>query len=293
VEVDDTGRTTASLFLYRRLGLPREIRRLLDAGKPLALSTEERWRTEMDLLWEEGRWKRELGAWWRHGRRMTGGSERAERIGACLWVQGRLVPAYVWLSRALGRETDEHWRLRLTETLSRVVEHMSRAPDTKLLAPTLARRLTVRLGTPDQSLGIDMFRRTHDVKTSLDDIGHLRPRPPTAAAESSEWFRQVGALNAALSYFHRHLRDSYSPTRPLSELRHDYRWLMRTVAELGAYGGAARVVLLPGSHRVFTAQEVRHALRSVEFARWQRIRLGAHDRLERLRVDRRPIRRTP
>lgn len=102
--VGEADRERATFELYRRLGLFAELRSMMVSSKLSAVPASDRWRAEMELLWAEGKYKQAWSRWRREGRQMVCEPERLERLGACLWVQGRLVPAYCWLSWQLGRE---------------------------------------------------------------------------------------------------------------------------------------------------------------------------------------------
>ena len=168
---------------------------------------------------------------------------RAERVGACLWVQGRLVPAYLWLAahwRAPAAVDPDHARL-FAETQGRVVEHMARTPELRPIARWLAPRAVGRicaLGGLEQQAGVHAFRRRQDLVSSLDEIRGRR-REAGHAAVSQHWFTEAGSLTAALSYRHRQLRDEFHARGPDEELAADYRELADRFDIVGSAAGPA------------------------------------------------------
>jgi len=159
---DPDKQRSATFLLYRELGLHGEIARMLRAGPPPGVDPRAVWLARSELLWEQGRWGT-LRRAWQHGQVPPAfpAAERAERVGACLWVQGRLVAAYLWLTWHRRRCPDEADRLMLAETEGRVIEHMARVPELHLLARLLAPGLIRVLGTTSQRAGVHLYRRPH------------------------------------------------------------------------------------------------------------------------------------
>jgi hypothetical protein len=203
-------------------------------------------------------------------------------------VQGRLVPAYLWLSWHRRRCRDAADRLMLAETEGRVVEHMNRAPELRLLARLLAPGLIDVLGDTSQRAGVHLYRRRTDLASSLLSItGH--PRSRTEAQTSTTWFTEAGNLTSALNYRHRHYRDTYSPGDvDDDELARRYRELQRQFDSVGAPADGLAAHRLPGAERVFTTSEVIRGLKDVQYGWWHRFRLlsrhvirRAHHRIAR------------
>lgn len=270
----DAQRQAATFMLYRELGLHDEIGPLLDAGTLTGVDPAAIWWARSELLWEQGRWGT-LRRLWRHGdvpatiRRAA----RSERIGACLWVQGRLLPAYLWLTCHRRRCRDRDDRLMLAETEGRVVEHMARVPELRLLARVLAPGLIRELGDTGQTAGIHTYRRRNDLASSLRSLNG-EPRAATEAATSSQWFTEAGNLLAALSYLHRQYRDTYDPANIRdAELSRRYRELQARYRSVGSPSGYWRTHLLPGAERVFTTTEVIRGVFALQHGWWHRVRL--------------------
>lgn len=274
--VGDIGvrRPAAAFGLSRELGLVDEVKRSLERP-PAEVSAGELWMATSDFLWEQGKWNR-LRRLWMNGRvpAELGRTIRLERIGACLWVQGRYVFAYLWLTWYRRRHTGEEM-LTLAETEARVVEHMRRTELRPFARLRIHDVLNV-LQMPDRTMGVDRFRRRGDVISSLRSVDDF-VRADDDASISSEWFGQAGNLLAWITYTHRDLRDNYDETIADSLLRLRYRTLQFRYQVVGSRAGQVRVHLLPGAHRVFGTTEVVVGAFSVQYGWWQRLRIiGRH-----------------
>ncbi|MEV6839618.1 hypothetical protein AB0N17_34840 [Streptomyces sp. NPDC051133] len=290
LDPDDPLRSACTFVLCRELGLHRRLGLMLaDDTRLTAVSADERWWARSEWLWEQGRW-RDLRRMWRHatpgGARGPLAAARAERIGACLWVQGRLLPAYLWLllrRRRFPRGGAEY--LMLSETAGRVVEHMTYTPELRLLGGRLAGRHRADLEHPSPAAGASLFATRSDLRDSLARIHRGEARGPQATEGPAETVFQAGNLLAWVSYRHRRLRDGYRPPPAHAseaelraydgELAVRYRELTAFYTLLGSVAGAARTVLLPGADRVFGPREYWCHVRSVQYAPWHRFRLLA------------------
>ncbi|MFL6112244.1 MAG: hypothetical protein ACJ786_12950 [Catenulispora sp.] len=269
-------RQAATFELYRQLGLHAEVSRMLRSVDLAGTPAIDVWRARSELLWEQGRWSTLRRRWWHSPDRISP-VERAERIGACLWVQGRLMPAYLWLSWHRRRQPPgSQDQLVLAETEGRVIEHMARTPELRPLAQRLAARITTTLGATTQASGVHLYRRRNDLATSLHAVTTGQRRPADDARTSSSWFAETGNLLAALSYRHRQYRDSYRADLPTGEIAARYRELADQFRLLGSPAGAARTILLPGAERVFTVAELLQAVAGPQYGWWQRLRILAH-----------------
>lgn len=277
-------RSIATVRLYSRLGIPAEVARLLASDRLSALPPAERFQLEQDLRWEQGRWRDARRAWKADGGRFADASRVAERIGACLWAEGRLTRA------ALRVEWTRHCYRKapvdpqLAETLGRVAEHMRRMPDTKLLGRLVARRAQGLLPRPERRDGVHLFRRVLDVRSSLKSLAGSSPRAAGLADETSTWFRETGMVNAAMHYRHRELRDVAGGERPSPELAARYRDHQRRLGLIGSTGPMARVATLPHAAAVFSRGEVIAMAHSVQLSRWMKFRFLANDMLARARL---------
>ncbi len=267
-------RGLATFRLYRELGLLSEITALLRPGALRGADPAQLWHARSELLWEQGRWNTLRRMWQLPAVKETvPAAIRAERLGACLWVQGRLLPAYLWLTWHRRRCQDPADTLMLAETEGRVVEHLARVPDLRPLALLLAPGLIRMLRSTSQTAGVHTYRRRHDLVSSLRSIAG-QPRAQTEAAISSRWFTEAGSLLAALNYRHRHYRDTYAAIQLSdAELARRYRLLQQHFDSVGSVSGRWRTHLLPGAERVFTTAEVVRGLLTLQYGWWHRIRL--------------------
>ena len=219
-------RQAATFALYCELGLHREVAKVLDADPPLQVSERERWQARSELLWEQGRWGTLRWEWRAQDPAQVGAPTRTERIGACWWVQGRLLPAYLWLTWHRRRCPDPEGRLLLAETEGRVLE--AHGPDPGMAATRaggLAAEALRTLGKPQQRIGIHLYQRRSDLASSLESVRTGRPRDAAHATTASQWFTEAGNLRASLSYRHRLYRDTYDPSASDEELARRYRAL--------------------------------------------------------------------
>ncbi|WP_431897353.1 hypothetical protein [Micromonospora haikouensis] len=275
--VDDRRRLAATFLFFRAVGLVPEVRRLLPAEP--AVSAEELALSRSDLMWEEGRYA-DLRRWWR---RQPPSPRRTERIGATLWVQGRLLPAYAWLTWHRRRTSDAGDLRLIAETEARVIEHMGLVPDLRWLGRPLGRRVARWLPAPSQQDGLHTFRRLADVHGSLKYATAAAPRPESEAAETQEWFLEAGNVHAALSFQHRRLRDNHRAGTPAAELGRRYRDQQRRAEILGSTAASWRVLLLPRAGQVFTLREAVVGCAAVQFGAWHRVRLLGRLLLDRAR----------
>ncbi|MFF7047931.1 hypothetical protein ACFY94_06100 [Streptomyces griseorubiginosus] len=287
LRITDGERHRATFLLYRSLGLHREVRRLLREGGTGVDDPVELRAVLSQLLWEAGAWNTLRRMWWRAPADGPDRHVRAERIGACLWAQGRLLPAWLWLRRQRAKVVDDtEARFVLEETVNRVIEHMHRTPDLRPLGRRLLDRTPAAThddGTePDsdeQKRREGAFRALQDVRDSLDALRRGAARSDHRHAEqSSTWFQESGDLQGMLSYRHRALRDGYRPDdhAPGDEaLRASYEQLLTANLFLGSTAGAWRTALLPGAPRVFTTHEFLFALTTLQYGWWHRFRLLA------------------
>jgi hypothetical protein len=188
-------------------------------------------------------------------------------------VQGRLLPAYLWLSWHRRRCPDEADPLTLAETEGRVIEHMARVPELRPLARLLAPRLIRVLGDTSQGAGVHLYRRRTDLVSSLRSISG-QPRSRDEARTSTEWFTEAGNLTAALNYRHRQYRDTYDPGNITDdELARRYRELQQHFESVGAPADGWAALRLPGAERVFTLREALRGITEVQYGWWHRFRL--------------------
>jgi hypothetical protein len=274
IATGDTLRREATFQLYRELGLIGEVARLARPGAQPRTDRAQLWQARSEVLWEQGKWD-VLRLMWRQpaARALIPAAVCDERIGAALWVQGRLLPAYLWLTWHRRRCPDPGLALMLAETEGRVIEHMARVPELRPLARRLAPRMIATLGSTTQAAGVHLYRRRNDLASSLRSITGT-PRPATEAETSSRWFTEAGSLLAALNYRHRRYRDTYHAAAITdAELADRYRELQQHFDSIGSPSGRWRTHLLPGAERVFPATEIIHGMLALQYGWWHRARL--------------------
>ncbi|MCQ9181277.1 hypothetical protein KMT30_19955 [Streptomyces sp. IBSBF 2953] len=276
VPVTSRERIAATLALHRALGLVGEVGAMLqDPSVRAACPAADVRRARSEWLWEQGRWRDLRRLWWSAPRPDgVSAAERAERIGACLWVEGRLLPAYLWLRHhRLRAPADE--ASRLAETEGRALEHLARVPGARGVARVLIRRFLRE--TADLGVGGDvgLRRKVDDVRSSLTALAAGGPRQGDRAEEDRVWYVETGSVLGSLNYQHRLLRDTYDPALDDGELDRAYRSAAERYASIGSVAGELRTHLLPGAERVFTLGEYLTALGRLQYGPVHRTRLAA------------------
>jgi hypothetical protein len=255
------------------MGLHDTVRERL-AGRTLDREEHE-WAAS--AAWTAGRY-RESAAHWAQATPDADAESvavRTERRAAALWLRGDLRRSRRELVAGLNRaELDgvsSEERLVMAETLGRVLEHMARLPDTRLLV-TSARRREV-LGYLDRAqtglsrlLGVQMRARVDAVRASLTGS----PESRSAEAPVRD-FNQSEALLAMLNYRHAELRKRAAGGEAID--LGEYRRQAADFSRIGDNGDAARVPLLPGAEFAFSPGSVWKGFQSVDFTGWHRIRL--------------------
>lgn len=277
---DSGAREHASLELFALMGLHREVTGLLaGGGRP---ATADEWGIAAQSDWAAGRYRAAARAWQHAYPGNDAGSRaaRAERQAACQWIRGQYNRAYRNLRRAVysayasgGEDVGQATRIQMAETLGRILVHMRRSPDSRLMATSRRRAFVLSL-LPDPDitgqspLGTHLTARVRSVRA---DLG-----APAADAgvweESQAGFAEYEALHARLNYRHAELRHE-AQKGPLAASA--YRQLREDFLVLGADGDAARVPLLPGAERAFSIRETMRGLRRIDISWWHRCRLLA------------------
>jgi hypothetical protein len=276
IQVAERDRRRATLDLFHLMGLHHEVADVLEElGGPV---TPDEWGIAARSSWAAGRYREAALRW----QRAHPGADAAsqilldERRGACEWIRGRYLRAYRTLRRTLERaaampEVDARLelRLRVAETLGRVLVHMRRTPDTRLLSTRRRRRWVLeQLPDPDapgQRLGTHFSAQLGSVRT---DLGGTAGADQWKTAQAA--FAEDESLNAQLNYHHAELRHAVGgdavDARRFRQLRQDFQ-------TIGADGDAARVPLIPGAEAAFTILETASGLQQVDMTRWHRCRL--------------------
>jgi hypothetical protein len=254
----------ATLELYALMNLHMEVHARVRAPR-----TARESELLAQTLWAEGRY-RDAGDAWQRARAAGSDSARRERRAAVFWIRGEFRKARRELLAALAdRSTPLEERLILAELLARVLVHMRRFPDSRLVPSKRIRRLA-----------IDELRDPDDLVAAGNPLGtHLRVRVASARAalgasnfddaDAVVSFGEYEALGGQLNYRHAGLRRRLARGRvdPLEmhELRDHFDLI-------GAYGDAARTTLLAGVG-IFSCSEVIAAARALDVSCWHRVRL--------------------
>lgn len=279
ISIQPKAREQATLELFALMGLHREVNSILACrGGP---TTQREWMAAAQAAWAEGKYSA-AGEAWRQaypGSDTASWAARTERQAACQWIRGQYRRAYRTLHDALertdtfsARQLSSESRIQMAETLGRVLIHMRRSADTRLLATPQRRAFALR-HLPDPEIPADQPRLgTHlaqRVRSVRADLG--APTPTDGQWRSSQAaFTEYEALNARLNYRHAELRHAaYTKSVDPQFFRH----LRDDFLTLGAVGDAARVPLIPGAERAFTVGETLRGLREIDVTWWHRCRL--------------------
>ena len=288
--VRDTRQQQATTRFFVHVGLRAQVRRRLEDH---ASTTEEHgWLA--DAYWGAGRYRQAADHWAlaHPGNDSNSITARREREAACLWLQGRLRKARRLLTHTMAdtrlRDADPQNRLLLAETLGRVLVHMRRLPDTRLLVPKRSIRAAAdaldaaerafAAATGRAQLPVHLRTRAQGVREALTGE---RQRPGTPASDGPvRDFDEYEALGAMLNYRHASLRARVEIPRPEDGGRPapiEYERLRDSFRIVGDTADAARVPLLPGAATVFPFRQVLKDLHGCDFSRYHLLRLtGLH-----------------
>lgn len=262
--VTDTDKERATLALYALMNLHKEVHARVSAP-----SSAYEWEVLAHALWAEGAYGAAGDAWLRA---RSGAMEiaRRERRGAIFWIRGEFGKARRELVEALADKTaplDD--RLVVAESLARVLVHMRRFPDSRLV-PTRRVREQALAHLPDPNglaaagrpLGTHLRIRVTSARAALGAGG-------TRDDDAIESFGEYEALGGQLNYRHATLRGRLRRERvdpaEVRELRGDF-------IAIGAYGDAARTALL-GGVGMFGWREVFRSAVALDITRWHRVRM--------------------
>lgn len=274
-------RRAATVALYARLGFRTGVISAFEAAPP---TTHRDWDRLADAYWGAGRYAEALDAWTEAfaDDNDIDRARLAERQGAILWITGRLRAAEHHLWQAVNQwcrpepAAGAEACALLLETYARVIEHMRRTPDARLLIRKARVKQVERLlrGFADELRG----REGIALEARLGNVLRALERQPDPELENHiANFAESEALHAWLNYEHARLRSraTYpSPGQPPPQ-RHDFAQLAARQTALGATADAARVYLLPGAASHFAPVDAFRAFAPIEMARWHRIRLLA------------------
>lgn len=274
-------RITATFYLFSALGYAKGIVELWGTSEFRDQGLVTTWDSGVlaQALWSGGRYREAL-RFWRKAYRGNDPRDRArlaEREAAVAWVRGSLLRAerqcWAAVQRWCGAESgaDLATRAALLELYGRIAVHMRRLPETRpLVRQDRAREALLRLKDISDEISrnvpFDQQIRVEDVQAVLRER-----RGSSSLAGHIDTLQEAESLNAWLNYEHARLRDRAGSSTPPSAA--EYRKHQDRFRQIGAYGDAARVPLLPGGAAVFTIPETVGALLSVDLTGWHKIRL--------------------
>lgn len=286
--VENQKRRATTRFLAAA-GLSAQIRERL-SGETLD-AQEHLWAA--DAAWAAGRYGEAQSHW---DSAYVGGdpttiARRLERQGACMWLRGQLLRARRVLSYALEDPRTNgcapEVRLTTAETLGRVLVHMARLPDTRLLVTRRWKVLALTALDEAESalsapMGIDQQARVESVRADLTgkSVDIEAESGPRRDFDEAEW------LHSMLNYEHAWLRSRAEaaergegePPRPSEFVQHRDRF-----RALGAEGDAARVPLLPEAMMAFGVWDSIRGLSSCDFTPYHLVRLSVGCVMQRMK----------
>lgn len=274
-------------------GLRGAVRQRL-VGRPLT-AEEHAWAA--DAAWGAGRYREAARQWARAypGDDPTSITMRREREAACLWLRGQLRAARTLLLKTLDdaaeHDVDPQVRLITAETLARILAHMKRLPDSRLLVTRFWQDRTVnvldgveqtlREQSHGRSLPVHLRARVASARADLTG----QPKPESGQDPTRD-FDEAEALGALLNYQHAALRAGVEHPRDGDggpPARWEYRRHRDRFRALGDTADAARVALLPGAARAFPARAVISDLARCDFTAYHLTRLILLHLVQRLR----------
>jgi hypothetical protein len=271
LELGSAAKQRATTRLFSTMGLHEAVRARL-SGR--ALDREEHaWAAE--AAWAAGQYREAVAHWDQAtpGDDIESRAVRAERQAAVQWVRGSLRRAFADLMAALEAAerggVPPKQRLIMAETAGRILTHMGRLPDTRVLATGRKRRKVVdHLDRAAGELGgestVHLMARVESVRANLTGDTTYDP------AETIDDLSQSEALAAMLNYRHHQLRQHAERGEP--DVR-DYLEHAADFDHIGDHADAIRVPLLPGAEVAFTPANVWRGFGDVDFTWWHRRRL--------------------
>lgn len=183
----------------------------------------------------------------------------AEREGSTLWIRGSLIRAERRLAQAVARYcgassvVSDQTQAVLAEAYARTLVHMRRSPDTRLLVRRhIVQQAEHALQHAEHRVrgheGVHLKARLATARSLLtgdDDPLHADHAPAFSESESLHgWFN--------FRHSEKRYRFEHDGIRPEAD---DLRDLLRAQVEVGSYGDAARVLLLPGAEYAFSPRD--------------------------------------
>lgn len=283
--VSRQSRATASSNLFARMGMSRAVIGEWDGSGEM--QTMEQLDRLAQALWHAGRYRDALTVWQRVLSTGSANDEArlAERTAAVAWVRGQLLRARRLLRIALRRwvsqtsKVELRIQVQIVELYGRVLTHMRRTPDTRWLVRPSEIRGTVRLLDSLEirlagKVGIHLRARVASVRA---DLLH---QPDDQSQVHVDSFEESESLQAWFNYRQGRTRQLAAQQMWPSRLELDELFNGQMI--LGGVGDAARVVLLPGSERVYPVRFAYTAFKGVDVTAWHRGRIVARMMIAKL-----------
>ena len=274
----DSVRVRSTARLWRTLGVHRSALTLMEANPDLFTAREVA-ETRASLAWLGGRYRTAAQLWARALPRGTPAERAAwdERQIACRWVAGKFVTALIRVRFAIRRATTRDVASpELYEQWARILQHMSRTPDLRLLARASRPKAKTEIDAALRSLrlGAHMSIRLESARRSLDAGTQHGEATTTARTRFTESESLLGVVN----YRHGRLRSALSQGQASIEILEAQRgWAQH----LNATGDADRSIFLPAARGALTMQTVLRAAFRNQFGWLQRCRLVASAIIQR------------
>ncbi|WP_146032391.1 hypothetical protein [Actinomyces qiguomingii] len=286
-------RESATIELLARLGWCGRMMELLKSNPGLA--DRRTYLQFADSAWDAGEYHIAERMWRAAYSGQTNDEriQRAERVAACQWIRGRYRQAMsglLVLADAIDRLPEDEVslpaRLKVADTLVRLLEQMRRLPDVRRYVTSEVReRARDLLPSPVQMRGeaLDLRRRVEVSRAKLEadseEQEELNEKVSMEHASSSSMTRMLtyrqGWLRAAQD---RRMSRMLAGERVDDEAwRKEYREVALRLRAIGARGNAARVFMLPRATEVWPLRAPLEMFRMrVRYTFYHRIRMAAH-----------------
>lgn len=277
---DANARLRATALLFGKLGYRNGTIEAFRESPPVSASDHE---LVADAHWGRGEYQEALKHW-RAASIGTGRdarARRAEREGAVLWITGRLVRAERLLWRALmefstcSNPVSPGVEAALLETYGRVISHMRRNPDTRLVVPV---RRAHFAGLRARALAAAERDRLEQMTSiGLGNVAAAYEGAPDPDLEHSvDVFQEREALHGWLNYNHAVLRARFERPSALGlPTAGECRVQAQRQHIIGAEADYMRTMILPGAAGHFSVREFLRAQHRVEMSLWNRLRFIA------------------
>lgn len=251
-------RLLTTLALYARMGWRRRYIGLAEGNDLPDNLVSDRL---ADALWGAGQYRTAMAKWRIAfaGADFESRARLAEREGSTLWIRGSLIRAERRLAQAVARYcgassvVSDQTQAVLAEAYARTLVHMRRSPDTRLLVRRhIVEQAEHALQHAEHRVrgheGVHLRARLATARSLLtgdDDPLHADHAPAFSESESLHgWFN--------FRHSEKRYRFEHDGIRPEAD---DLRDLLRAQVEVGSYGDAARVLLLPGAEYAFSPRD--------------------------------------